>query len=167
MSHCYASLFPGFTRAYRAACAVRRPTSTSSRPFSCKCDLCRQAATPLAAHRLCGRAARTGRPRPLSRCGCPDVARGAGGVDTGPDTSRVMHCLGGSRWPARVFTRALARARRARAEAQKKSLHATERNSERMRTLRQQHAEAIAARTDVSRSHFLDETGLRLDYTRR
>jgi transposase len=49
----------------------------------------------------------------------------------------------------------------------KKSLHATERNSERVRTLRQQHVEAIADRTDMSRFHFLDETGLRLDYTRR
>ena len=36
-----------------------------------------------------------------------------------------------------------------------------------MRTLRQQHVEAIAARADVGRFHFLDETGLRLDYTRR
>jgi transposase len=36
-----------------------------------------------------------------------------------------------------------------------------------VRTLRQQHVEAIAARTDVARFHFLDETGLRLDYTRR
>ena len=35
-----------------------------------------------------------------------------------------------------------------------------------MHTLRQQHVEAMAARTDVSRFHFLDETGLRLDYTR-
>jgi hypothetical protein len=36
-----------------------------------------------------------------------------------------------------------------------------------VRTLRQQHVEAIAARADVGRFHFLDETGLRLDYTRR
>ena len=49
----------------------------------------------------------------------------------------------------------------------KKSLHATERGSERVRTLRQQHVEAIAARADVGRFHFLDETGLRLAYTRR
>jgi len=49
----------------------------------------------------------------------------------------------------------------------KKSLHATERDSERVRTLRQQHVEAIAARADVGRFHFLDETGLRLDYTWR
>lgn len=49
----------------------------------------------------------------------------------------------------------------------KKSLHATKRSSERVRALLQQHVEAIAARTDVSRFHFLDETGLRLDYTRR
>jgi hypothetical protein len=61
---------------------------------------------------------------------------------------------------------ALARARRARAATQK-SLHATERASERVRTLRQQHLEAIAARADVGRFHFLDETGLRFDYTRR
>jgi len=33
--------------------------------------------------------------------------------------------------------------------------------------LRSQHVEAIAQRTDVARFHFLDETGLRLDYTRR
>ena len=36
-----------------------------------------------------------------------------------------------------------------------------------MRTLRQQHVEAIATRVDVGRFHFLEETGLRLDYTRR
>lgn len=36
-----------------------------------------------------------------------------------------------------------------------------------MRTLRQQHVEGIATRVDVGRFHFLDETGLRLDYTRR
>ncbi|RZJ95125.1 MAG: IS630 family transposase [Hymenobacter sp.] len=46
-------------------------------------------------------------------------------------------------------------------------MHATERDSERVRTLRQQHVEAIATRADVARFHFLDETGLRLDYTRR
>jgi hypothetical protein len=56
----------------------------------------------------------------------------------------------------------------ARAElAAQKSLHATERNNERVRTLRQQQVEAIAARSDAGRFHFLDETGLRLDYTRR
>jgi hypothetical protein len=49
----------------------------------------------------------------------------------------------------------------------KKSLHATERDSERVSTLRQQHVEAIAVRPDVERFYFLDETGLRLDYTRR
>ena len=36
-----------------------------------------------------------------------------------------------------------------------------------MRTLRQQHVEAIATRADVARFPFLDETGLRLAYTRR
>ena len=35
-----------------------------------------------------------------------------------------------------------------------------------MRTLRQQQVEALAARADVGRFHLLDETGLRLDYTR-
>jgi transposase len=49
----------------------------------------------------------------------------------------------------------------------KKSLHATERDSERVSTLRQQHVEAIAVRPDMERFHFLDETGLRLDYRRR
>lgn len=49
----------------------------------------------------------------------------------------------------------------------KKSLPATERDSERVRTLRQQQVEALAARADVGRFHLLDETGLRLDYTRR
>ena len=33
--------------------------------------------------------------------------------------------------------------------------------------LRRQHVEAVAARSDVQRFYFLDETGLRLDYTRR
>jgi transposase len=33
--------------------------------------------------------------------------------------------------------------------------------------LRSAHVEAIAQRPDVARFHFLDETGLRLDYTRR
>lgn len=36
-----------------------------------------------------------------------------------------------------------------------------------MRQLRRQHVEAVATRTDVHRFYFLDETGLRLDYTRR
>jgi hypothetical protein len=36
-----------------------------------------------------------------------------------------------------------------------------------MRTLRQQHVEAIAARADMGRFHFLDETGLRFNYVRR
>ncbi|QKG58237.1 hypothetical protein GKZ68_19260 [Hymenobacter sp. BRD128] len=47
----------------------------------------------------------------------------------------------------------------------KKSLHATERETERVGLLRQQHVEAIAARVDVGRFHFLNEIGLRLDYT--
>lgn len=45
----------------------------------------------------------------------------------------------------------------------KESLHATERDSERVRTLRQQYVEAIAARADVGRFYFLDKTGLHLD----
>ncbi len=47
----------------------------------------------------------------------------------------------------------------------KKSLHATERDTERVRELRRQHVEAVAARPDRHRFYFLDETGLRLDYT--
>ena len=35
-----------------------------------------------------------------------------------------------------------------------------------MRELRRQHVEAVAERPDVHRFYFLDETGLRLDYTR-
>lgn len=54
-----------------------------------------------------------------------------------------------------------------RAGDAKKSLHATERDSPRVQALRGAHVEAIAQRTDVARFHFLDETGLRLDYTRR
>jgi hypothetical protein len=49
----------------------------------------------------------------------------------------------------------------------KKSLHATERDTSRVHALRSAHVAAIAQRTDVGRFHFLDETGLRLDYTRR
>lgn len=36
-----------------------------------------------------------------------------------------------------------------------------------MSALRRQHVEAVAVRADVHRFYFLDETGLRLDYTRR
>lgn len=36
-----------------------------------------------------------------------------------------------------------------------------------MQQLRRQHVEAVAVRPDVHRFYFLDETGLRLDYTRR
>lgn len=36
-----------------------------------------------------------------------------------------------------------------------------------MRALRRQHVETVARRGDVHRFYFLDETGLRLDYTRR
>ncbi|GAA3917663.1 IS630 family transposase [Hymenobacter algoricola] len=35
-----------------------------------------------------------------------------------------------------------------------------------MRAARQQHLEQVCSRPDVNRFHFLDETGLRLDYTR-
>lgn len=49
----------------------------------------------------------------------------------------------------------------------KKSLHATERDTPRVQAVRGEHVEAIAQRTDVAHFHFLDETGLRLDYTRR
>lgn len=65
--------------------------------------------------------ARPRRPRPLPGCGRADVAGGSGGADAGPDTGRVTHRLDGRRWPARVFTRALARTRRARAATQKKA----------------------------------------------
>lgn len=54
-----------------------------------------------------------------------------------------------------------------KAGAVKKSLHATERDTPRVHALRSTHVEAIAQRADVARFHFLDETGLRLDYTRR
>ena len=46
-------------------------------------------------------------------------------------------------------------------------MHATERDTPRVHALRSAHVEAIAQRPDVARFHFLDETGLRLDYTRR
>jgi len=46
-------------------------------------------------------------------------------------------------------------------------LHATERDTPRVHALRSAHVEAIAQRPDVAHFHFLDETGLRLDYTRR
>ncbi|MGI4734872.1 MAG: transposase [Janthinobacterium lividum] len=49
----------------------------------------------------------------------------------------------------------------------KKSLHATERDTPRVYALCSAHVEAIAHRPDVARFHFLDETGLPLDYTRR
>jgi len=50
---------------------------------------------------------------------------------------------------------------------EKKSLHATERDSQRVQQARATHVEAVCTRPDVGRFHFLDETGLRLDYTRR
>ena len=49
----------------------------------------------------------------------------------------------------------------------KKSLHATERDTLRVRTARAAHGARVCTRSDVARFHFLDETALRLDYTRR
>ena len=49
----------------------------------------------------------------------------------------------------------------------KKSLHAAERTTERVHELRRHYVEQVAARRDVHRFFFLDEPGLRLDYTRR
>ena len=49
----------------------------------------------------------------------------------------------------------------------KKSNHATERDTERVRAARAEHVETVCTRPDVARFHFLDETGLRLDYCRR
>ncbi|WP_175471080.1 hypothetical protein [Hymenobacter psychrophilus] len=46
----------------------------------------------------------------------------------------------------------------------KKSNHATERATERVRAARAEHVETVCTRPDVARFHFLDETGLRLDY---
>ncbi|WP_426490368.1 transposase [Hymenobacter sp. 102] len=51
--------------------------------------------------------------------------------------------------------------------AAKKSLHASERDTERVRASRRQHVEAVAQCTDVHRCYFLDETGVHLDYCRR
>jgi transposase len=52
-------------------------------------------------------------------------------------------------------------------QLRQKSLHATERDTPRVHALRSAHVEVIAQRPDVTRFHFLNETGLRLDYTRR
>jgi len=49
----------------------------------------------------------------------------------------------------------------------KKSLHAAERDTERVLEARRQYVEQVCPRPDVARFHFLDETGLRLDQTRR
>ncbi|TGE11287.1 IS630 family transposase [Hymenobacter elongatus] len=48
----------------------------------------------------------------------------------------------------------------------KKSLHASERDTERVVAARRQHVEQVCSRADVARFHFLDETGLRLHYAR-
>lgn len=50
--------------------------------------------------------------------------------------------------------------------SEKKSRHATERDTERVLAARRQHVEQVCTRPDVARFHFLDETGLRLDYAR-
>jgi hypothetical protein len=47
-----------------------------------------------------------------------------------------------------------------------KSLHAPEHDMLRVHALHSKHVEAIATRADVVCFHFLDETGMRLDYTR-
>jgi hypothetical protein len=49
----------------------------------------------------------------------------------------------------------------------KKRLHATDCDTPRVHALRGDHVEVMAQRTEVARFHFLNETGLRLDYTRR
>ncbi|WP_246558598.1 IS630 family transposase [Hymenobacter piscis] len=59
------------------------------------------------------------------------------------------------------------RAQRAGLTPQKKSLHATERDTPRVRTARAAHVATVCTRPDVARFHFLDETALRLDESRR
>jgi transposase len=49
---------------------------------------------------------------------------------------------------------------------EKKSPHAAERDTERVRQAHQDHVEQVCIRPDVARFHFLDETGRRLDYAR-
>src|SRR5205823_2487234 len=46
---------------------------------------------------------------------------------------------------------------------EKKSLHASERDTPRVGALRQDFVETVAQHYDTRRFHFLDETGLRLD----
>ncbi|WP_139255375.1 hypothetical protein [Hymenobacter psychrophilus] len=45
----------------------------------------------------------------------------------------------------------------------KKSNHATERDTQRVRAVWARRVERVCTRPDVARFHFLDETGLRLD----
>ncbi|MGI4735606.1 MAG: hypothetical protein ACRYG7_10545 [Janthinobacterium lividum] len=54
----------------------------------------------------------------------------------------------------------------ARFTTQKKSLHAAERDTERVRTLRRDFSEAVQ-HEDVTRFKFVDETSVNLTYTRR
>lgn len=49
---------------------------------------------------------------------------------------------------------------------EKKSRHASERDTARVVAARRAHVEQVCCRPDVARFHFLDETGLRLDYAR-
>lgn len=49
---------------------------------------------------------------------------------------------------------------------EKKSPYAAERDTARVRQARQDHVEQVCSRPDITRFHFLDETGLRLDYAR-
>ncbi|RZK15402.1 MAG: hypothetical protein EOO56_22910 [Hymenobacter sp.] len=60
----------------------------------------------------------------------------------------------------------MADAASARPAAQKKTLHAAKRDTERVRALRQDFIEAIQ-HEDVTRFKFVDETSINLTYTRR
>jgi transposase len=117
----------------------------------------------------------TGDLAPKAACGRPEATPGRGrpsrraaadGCQSGCDAGGVVHR--GGRGDRRAGQRAddVPRAPAPRIAAQKKSLHASERDTERVQQARAAYQEAIAA-LDPQHFKFIDESGVTLAMTRR
>lgn len=107
-----------------------------------------------------------GRDAPPAHCSGPHPASGLRGSATRCDAGRIARPTG-CRWrPRRGPHAGLAGVTPAGLAAQKKSVHAAERDTGRVKALRQTFLEALADE-DARRFKFVDETSVNLTYTRR
>ena len=97
---------------------------------------------------------------PVPGRGRASPALDLGGPAAQPDAGPPARCAAGPRRATRVPGHGLACAGRARVAAQKKALHAAERDTPRLVALRAAFVEAVARDEDPTRFQFVDETGL-------